>query len=520
MNRSVLFAAALLVALGGALLGQPLLTSISPAQTTAGAAGFTMTLNGSGFLAPALVSVNFGNSVLPVLTSTGTQITVQISAELLATPGYVAVSVTDHPINSAPVTSGSQTLTVNPPPVITTTSLNVMTVGVPFTQTLAASFGTTPYGNWQVVSGILPAGLTLNAATGVVSGTPSLPGSNSAVVSVIDSAGVSAASQTISWTVSVPVLTITTASPLPNATAGSAYSQAFAVTGGIPQYTWSIPPGSLQPGLSFSSAGVLSGTPTQGGTATFTVRATDASGSFTTKVFSLTVTVPSAILSVTGLTDTVTAAQQPNLDVQLSAAYPLTITGTVTLTFAPNAVNSADDPAIQFSTGGRTLNFTIPAGQTSAFPTNPPSIQTGTIAGQISLKLSYFAGGQNITPTIPPVRSVTMLRTAPFIKSVQVVKVNGGFNVLVTGYSTPRSVTQAGFSFTAASGASLQNSPLSVTTDTVFTTWYTGTSSPQFGSQFLYTQAFTVDGNVSDIVSVSVALTNATATSDVVTANF
>jgi hypothetical protein len=431
----------------------------------------------------------------------------------------VNVSVTNHPANSAAVTSGPQTFTINPPPVITTTSLTAMTVGVAFTQTLAASFGTPPYGNWQVVQGLLPAGLTLNADTGVVSGTPSLPGSNSAQVSVVDSAGVST-SQGLSWSVNAPVLTITTASALPNATAGSAYSQAFAVTGGIRQYTWSIPPGSLQPGLTFSSTGVLSGTPTQGGTSTFTVNVADASGAFASKVFTLTVTAPSAALSVTGLTDTMSPAQQPTFDVQLSAAYPLTITGTVTLTFTQNAVNAADDPAIQFSSGGRTMNFTIPAGQTSAFSTALPSIQTGTVAGQISLKLSYFAGGQNITPTIPPVRSITIARAAPQINSVQVVKVTGGFNILVTGFSTPRAVTQAGFAFTAASGASLENSPLTVSSEGAFTTWYTGTSSPQYGSSFLYTQPFTVQGNVSDIVSVSVALTNASGTSTVVNANF
>jgi len=41
---------------------------------------------------------------------------------------------------------------------------------------------------------------------------------------------------------------------------------------------------------------------------------------------------------VTGLPDTVTPAQQPSFDVQLNSAYSLPITGTVTLTFTPDAV--------------------------------------------------------------------------------------------------------------------------------------------------------------------------------------
>ena len=519
MNRSVLSAAALLVAFSCALLGQPLLTSMSPAQTTVGAPAFTMTLNGSGFTTNGLVRVDFGNSSLTPLASTATQVTVRIDSALLAVAGYVPVSVTLIPLDSAPVTSNLQTFTVNPPPLITAASLNAMTVGVAYTQSLAASFGTLPYSNWQVVDGLLPAGLSLNSATGVISGTPTLPGSNFAQVSVVDSAGVSD-SRELSWTVNAPVLTIVTASSLPSATAGSAYSQTFAATGGIPRYTWSIPPGSLQSGLTFSAAGVLSGTPTQGGTYSFTVSVADASGASASKLFTLTVTVPAAALSVTGLAGTVSPAEQPTFDVQLSEAYPLTITGTVTLTSTQNAVNAADDPAIQFSSGGRTLSFTIPAGQTSAFPTTPPSIQTGTVAGQINLKLNFFAGGQNITPTMQPVQSVTIARAAPQIDSVQVVKATGGFSILVTGFSTPRQITQADFTFAAVTGANLESAQVSVSTETVFTTWYTGTSSPQYGSSFLYTQSFTVQGNVSNIASVSVTLTNATGTSTAVSANF
>jgi hypothetical protein len=399
---------------------------------------------------------------------------------------------------------------------ITTNSpLPNATVGVSYSQTFAVTGGSSPY-TWSS-TGILAPGLSLSAA-GVLSGTATQGGSFSFTVRAADAQGQST-SKAFTLTVNT-ALTITTASPLPNATAGSAYSQTLAVTGGISPYTWSISSGTPPPGLAFSAAGVLSGTPTQGGASTFTVRV-DASGSFATKVFSLTVTVPApATLSITGLTDTANPAQQPTFDVQLSAAYALTITGTVTLTFTPNAVSAANDPAIQFSSGGRTMNFTITAGQTRAFPTTLPSIQTGTVAGQIDLTLSFSAGGQNITPTIPPVRSVTIARAAPKINTVQVVRITGGFNILVTGYSTPRQVTQASFAFTAATGANLQTTQVTVPVDSVFTTWYTGNSSPQFGSQFLYTQPFTVQGEVSDITSVSVTLSNATGTSAAVSASF
>ena len=82
--------------------------------------------------------------------------------------------------------------------------------------------------------------------------------------------------------------TITTSSPLPAGTVGSAYSQTIAATGGTPSYTWSLTSGSC-PGLSLSSGGVLSGTPTAAGVCSLTIRCTDATPLYDEDVFSLTI---------------------------------------------------------------------------------------------------------------------------------------------------------------------------------------------------------------------------------------
>ena len=152
-------------------------------------------------------------------------------------------------------------LTVNIPPLsITTTSLPNGTVGVAYSQTLAATGGIPPY-TWSVPIGELPPGLALSPA-GLLSGTPTQAGPNTFTIAV--SAGNVTALQQYTLTVNPPALSITTTS-LANGTVGVAYSQTLAATGGTGSYTWSVSVGPLPPGLTLSAAGVLSGTPTQAG---------------------------------------------------------------------------------------------------------------------------------------------------------------------------------------------------------------------------------------------------------------
>ena len=67
---------------------------------------------------------------------------------------------------------------------------------------------------------------------------------------------------------------ITSSDSLPPGLVGSAYSQTLTASGGSQPLTWSITAGTLPPGLSLSTNGVISGTPGAGMTVTFTVKAT------------------------------------------------------------------------------------------------------------------------------------------------------------------------------------------------------------------------------------------------------
>lgn len=85
-------------------------------------------------------------------------------------------------------------------------------------------------------------------------------------------------------------IAITTASPLPDGTVGTVYGPlTLAAVGGTAPLSWGVNIGNLPAGLTLSSAGVISGTPTTAGTETFTIKVTDAFNNEGTKTFSLTI---------------------------------------------------------------------------------------------------------------------------------------------------------------------------------------------------------------------------------------
>ena len=71
-----------------------------------------------------------------------------------------------------------------------------------------------------------------------------------------------------------------TTNSLPNGTVGTAYNQTLTATGTSP-ITWSIASGNLPAGLTISSSGTISGTPTTEGTYNFTAKATNNSNNDT-----------------------------------------------------------------------------------------------------------------------------------------------------------------------------------------------------------------------------------------------
>jgi YVTN family beta-propeller protein len=178
---------------------------------------------------------------------------------------------------------------------ITTTSLPAGMIGTAYNQPLQAAGGTTPY-KWSLASGALPPGLSMNSATGAISGTPTTAATSSFTVSVTDANNFTATSSTLSIVV-VPQLAVTTTS-LPAGMVGRAYSQAMQAAGGTAPYTWTIATGSLPAGLNLSTGGTISGTPTAAGTPNFTVSLKDANNlTVTSSTLSIVVVSQLAVMT-------------------------------------------------------------------------------------------------------------------------------------------------------------------------------------------------------------------------------
>jgi hypothetical protein len=469
----------------------------------------------SGGTAPYTYTVSAG--ALPAglsLNSTTGQIAGTPTASGVAS---FTILVTD--INGAEA-SQQYSLTVNPPPAITTASpLTGGTVSSNYTVTVQATGGTPPY-TWSVSAGALPAGITLNAATGQVGGKPTATGAANFTIQVTDANGAAASAPFTLTITGNPAITTNT---LPVPSLGAAYSVQLAATGTAPPFTWSVSVGSLPAGLTLSAGGLLSGTPAAPGTFAFTVLLTDASNNTASMAESLTVPQVPLTLNVQAPSGPALPQQQLPITLTLPQAYPVDLAGALTLQFTPNPAAPVVDPAIQFSNGSGTVAFQIPAGQTSAvFTQSPLAMQTGTVAGSIVLTASATAGGVPVTLSNNPAVTVDLPQQAPAILSVSIQQSSSGFSVAVTGYSNTREIVQATFTFTPASGSQIQSTTFTLTdVSTAFQSWYGSAASDAFGSQFLYTQPFTITtGSASALQSVSVTLTNSQGASSAMSANF
>jgi len=336
----------------------PSITTTSPLPPGQVGAAYSKTIAVTG-LSPFTFSVTSGSlpAGLGLNSSTGA---------ITGTPtAYGTSNFTVKVVDSSnPTQSISQpfSLTIAPAPVvITTTSLPNVVANTPYSASLVATGGAPPI-TWSVIAGALPAGVVL-AANGTFSGTPTTAGTANFTVQAADSSSPALTNTKVLSITVIPVLSITTASPLANGVANTAYSTTLVSTGGSGALTWSVTLGSLPAGLNLNAnTGAITGTPTTAGTSNFTVQAAD-SGTpqqKVTKAFALTIN-PQLTITTTSLpTGAVTSNYSATL--QSSGGVPA-ISWAITVGALPGGLNlnAATGAITGTATASGTFQFTAQA---------------------------------------------------------------------------------------------------------------------------------------------------------------
>jgi hypothetical protein len=251
--------------------------------------------------------------------------------------------------------SPSQTITIN----VAIKSVSLLSIttagglladavqGTSYTFTLQASGGATP-ASWSLANGFLPPGLTL-ASNGVVSGIPTAVNTSGATFTVrVQDASAPAQVKMQSFTIRVaaPLITIPASGALTDALASVVYSTTLSTTGGTGNVTWSVTSGALPPGISLSSAGVISGTSNAPAVYSFTVQAIDSGAPQQKATASYTLTVASSFI--------VSFAVQPS-NTQSQAQITPSVKVLVVDNFGNGVRGAVVQMAIAVNPGGGTL---------------------------------------------------------------------------------------------------------------------------------------------------------------------
>src|SRR5437870_1036733 len=318
-------------------------------------------------------------------------------------------SVTISATNSGGTGSATLTLTIKPPaPVITSPATATGQVGVAFSYQITATNNPTSYN----ATG-LPAGLTVNTSTGLISGTPTTAGTYSVTISATNSGGTGSATLTLTINPAKPVIT---SSLTATGQVGVAFSYQITATNNPTSYNAT----GLPAGLTVNpSTGVISGTPTTTGIYSVTISATNSGGTGTA---TLIITINNPVPTTTSIS--------PNCVTAGSIGFTLTLTGTNFV--SGSVVNFGGTSLTPTSSSSTQLTVTVPAslvataGTVSVTVVNPSpgggssNAQTFTIAntpvitspltatGTVGVAFSYTITATNnpttytVTGTLPP----------------------------------------------------------------------------------------------------------------------
>ena len=354
-------------------------------------------------VAPRPTPTTVFNGTLPAGTtlnaSTGT-----VSGTPTTAGGFsYSIRATDSGSPAQTVTNGTSGTIAPATLTMTSTASATTQIGQAYSQTNVASGGTTPY-SYALSSGTLPAGTTLNASTGTVSGTPTTAGSFSYSIRATDSGS---PAQTVtngtSGTIAPTTLTMTSTASA-TTKVGASYSQTNVASGGTTSYSYTLASGALPAGTTLSATtGTVSGTPTTAGSFSYSIRATDSGSPAQTAIQTVSGSIGTATTTMS-----ITSSANPS-SVGQSVTFTATVVGTGatgTVTFKDGATTlgtgTLSAGAATFTTSSLTLgihSITAVYGGDGNFTTSTSAALQQSIAVPAdSLKLRAMQ--INITPVI------------------------------------------------------------------------------------------------------------------------
>lgn len=351
---------------------------------------------------------------------------------------------------------------------------------------------------WSVTSGTLPPGTTLSSSAATIFGVPTTNGTYPFTVTATDS-GTPSVSTSVAITIIVkPGVHITTQSALPGGKLGVGYSVTLQAADGAIPYTWT---GSgLPAGLTLSSAGTISGSPSASGPFSFDVWVTDSSAPPVQghQIFTITIAQALTIITDSPLPDA-TAGQAyygllqasggtpPYIWSSLGGDWPAglqiaqngTIAGTPTNISTPGTVAYAFTVQVQDSAGitasrTYTMRVTTPSSGISLHYNGIPSPGSSAVSvsavqagnGSIPVSASWSLTGQNVglygAGTLSPMSNVsTTYYTAPqAVNAGQIATVTAfaspyTANIALLLFAPPPTVTMSGTTLSSGSNVSV-----------------------------------------------------------------